>query len=239
MKKIIGNIAVLVVVLLGVSLVSACNVPTDASISEDESIIGVVGKVSAIDDSDDGTFRAYVITDTVITNEEKEGLLFMREEEKLARDVYITLYEIYGMKVFANISRSESTHMEAIKFYMDTYGIEDPVKDNEVGEFENEELQDLYDQLIEKGKTSLTEALIVGATIEEVDIIDLQEYIDASQNEAIIIMYKNLMKGSRNHLRAFVRNLERKAGVTYEPQYLDLDVYTEIINSPNERGRIN
>lgn len=34
---------------------------------------------------------------------ETDGLIFMREEEKLARDVYIAMYDNWGQRVFNNI----------------------------------------------------------------------------------------------------------------------------------------
>ena len=52
---------------------------------------------------------------------EIEGILFMREEEKLARDVYLKLYDRWELPIFRNIANSEATHMEAIKTLIDRY----------------------------------------------------------------------------------------------------------------------
>lgn len=167
---------------------------------------------------------------------EKEGLIFMREEEKLARDVYITLYEKWNMKVFNNISFSEQRHTKAIELLLDRYGIEDPMDKDEIGIFQNEDLQNLYTTLIERGNESVLEALIVGGAVEEIDILDLELHMNENvYNEDIMLVYSNLLRGSRNHLRAFVRNLTNQ-GVTYEPQYLSQEAYQVIIDGEMERG---
>ncbi len=159
-----------------------------------------------------------------------EDLQFMREEEKLARDVYITLYEQYNTRVFGYISHSEQAHMKAVLTLLNAYGVDDPVGDNGIGVFTNQDLQTLYNSLVQQGSSSLVEALKVGAAIEEIDILDLFERIDNNANyNDIVLVFGRLEKASENHLRAFVRNLSAQ-GVTYEPQYLDDATYAEIIN---------
>ncbi len=170
-----------------------------------------------------------------LSSEEVNDLLHMREEEKLARDVYLTLGEYYSLPIFRNIAKSEQRHMDAIKALLEKYGIEDPVKDDSIGVFQDEELQNLYYQLVDKGKQSLVDALEVGATIEDLDIKDLEEAIQRTDNQDITFVYQNLMKGSRNHLRAFTRILER-LGVNYEPQYISAEEYEQIVSTPHEMG---
>ena len=172
-----------------------------------------------------------------LNEEEKEGLILMREEEKLARDVYITLGNTYGIPVFKNISRAEQTHTDAIKALLERYNIDDPVKDNTVGVFTSPELSGLYKTLTDKGSKSLMDALMVGATIEDLDIKDLNELIKKSDNEDIIVTYKNLNKGSRNHMRAFARQISNRAG-SYKPQYISQAEFETILSSPHERGFI-
>jgi len=169
-------------------------------------------------------------TDT-LSAVEIEGLLYMREEEKLAQDVYLTLYEKWGMRIFQNISGSEQTHMDAVKTLLDRYDLDDPAAGLVVGVFTNATLQELYDQLIDEGSQSLADALRVGATIEEIDILDLEERIAQTDNRDIQLVYENLMRGSRNHLRAFVSTLERQAGEIYQPQYLSQTAYDVIVNT--------
>lgn len=172
---------------------------------------------------------AYQISGT-LSDEAKEAILFMREEEKLARDVYLYLYDIYPLRPFANISKSEQVHMDAILYLINLYGLEDPVKDNPEGKFKNEELQTMYNDLIKRGSESKTEALKVGALIEEIDIIDLEESLqNTGQNEDIMRVYTNLCNASKNHLRAFVRVLSLN-GINYEPVKLDNETFRSIIN---------
>ena len=170
---------------------------------------------------------------SLLSDAEIEGILYMREEEKLARDVYLTLYEVWGLPVFENIARSEATHMEAVRTLIDRYGLADPAA-AEVGVFTNPTLQGLYDQLVADGRTSLADALRVGAAIEEIDILDLQERLAQTDQADIELVYENLMKGSRNHLRAFASTLTRQTGETYQPQYLDPASYESIVNSARE-----
>ena len=176
------------------------------------------------------------IDSTGLSEDEVNNLLFMREEEKLAHDVYQTLYEQWGLPIFRNIASSELTHTTAVMTLLVRYDLPDPAQDNALGVFTNSDLQALYDQLVAQGSQSLIAALQVGATIEDLDIVDLQTAIGQTDNADIILVYENLMKGSRNHLRSFVGQLQKRNG-DYQPQYLDRAAYDAIINSPAERGR--
>jgi hypothetical protein len=140
-----------------------------------------------------------------LTQEEKDWLLYMREEEKVARDVYIALYDKWGLTIFNNISKSEQTHMGAIKTLLDRYGLPDPAK--APGEFTNTDLKDLYDALIIQGNVSVTEALNVGVLIEETDIDDLTKALAETIHKDITRVYQNLRNGSYNHLAAFESKL--------------------------------
>lgn len=170
-----------------------------------------------------------------LSQEETDSLIYMREEEKLARDVYLALYDIYGQQIFYNIAQSEQTHTEAIKLLLEKYDLEDPVSVDERGVFENQELQALYNSLVEQGSQSLLDALTVGATIEDLDIKDLQVANEQADNQDISAVYDNLEKGSRNHIRSFTRMIERNGG-TYQAQYITQEEYEQIIASDMERG---
>ena len=169
-----------------------------------------------------------------LSAEEAAGILYMREEEKLARDVYYRLYEQWDLPIFSNIGSSEHTHTDAVKALIDKYELEDPASSLS-GTFSNAELQALYTTLVAEGSISLEAALEVGAAIEEIDILDLQNYLSATDNGDVQLVYENLMKGSRNHLRAFVATLARQ-GVEYSPRYLSQAEYDAIISSSVERG---
>lgn len=171
---------------------------------------------------------------TTFNDGEQDGLLLMREEELLAHDVYSLFSDLYDVRIFSNITRSESTHAAAVLTLLDLFGIEDP-STGIAGEYKNETLQALYDELSEKGTVSVEEALKAGAFIEEVDIKDLADLMAETENENILLVYSNLLRGSRNHLRAFVRVLGTY-GIVYQPTVLSEDDFNEIINSDTERG---
>ena len=166
------------------------------------------------------------------------GMTYMYEEEKLARDVYLTLYESWKIKILSNIANSEQRHMDALKLLLQKYDIPLPVLSDEVGFFSNSELQKLYNELVSQGKKAPVDAVRVGATVEDLDIFDLKDYLAEADNSDIRTVYQNLMKGARNHLRAFVRHLSRY-GETYEAQYLSQEEVDEILNSPMERGLVD
>ena len=170
-----------------------------------------------------------------LSAEEAAGLLYMREEEKLAHDVYLALYELWGLPVFQNIANSEQTHTDSIATLIDRYDLDDPVTGT-VGTFSDSTLQSLYDDLVATGSESLESALRVGAAVEEIDILDLEEEIAQTDHGDIALVYENLMKGSRNHLRSFVSTLERQTGDSYAPQYLDQASYDAIVGSGIETG---
>lgn len=172
-----------------------------------------------------------------LTEEEIESLIYMREEEKLAHDVYLAFYDLYGLSIFKNIARSEQTHTDAVKRLLVTFELPDPADTSPAGVFENTELQSLYDELIQIGSKSLADALKVGAAIEEIDILDLEESLAIVKNESIRRVYENLLKGSTNHLRAFTRTLEQNEGETYEPQYMEEDAYNDIVTASSTNAR--
>ena len=161
-----------------------------------------------------------------LSGDEITGLLFMREEEKVARDSYITLGGIWKLTIFANIAESEQNHMDAIGKLIDKYDLEDPVVPG-IGEYTDHHLQELYDALMLRGGQSMMDGLYVGAAIEETDIVDIQHEIELADHADIISTYQALMCGSRNHLRAFVRQIEDNGG-TYTPgadYFPDSDIY--------------
>lgn len=173
---------------------------------------------------------------TGLSDDEAAGLLFMREEEKLARDIYTTLAARWSLPVFSNIARSERTHMDTIAVLLDRYGLNDPAQ-NEAGVFSDAGLQALYNELVERGSQSSAEALQVAAAIEEMDIVDLRTRLAQSDNADIVQAYNNLLAGSSNHLRAFVRTLFNQTGVNYQPQYLSAEDYQAILSATDAPGQ--
>ena len=155
-----------------------------------------------------------------LTEAEERYILYMREEEKLARDVYLTLYELWGAEIFANISESEQRHMDAIKRLITRYGLVDPVVDDTLGSFINPDFELLYNQFVTDGTESLEQALNAGVYIEGLDIADLDQALQETSMRAVRRVFQNLLNGSYNHLSAFQRNIE--AGGTECPGQLGL-----------------
>lgn len=147
----------------------------------------------------------------MLTQTEIETLTYMREEEKLARDLYLSFDQFYsapGARVFRNIAKSEQKHMDTVKKLLTTYGIEDPVKDDAIGVFLNKDLKILYQTLLLKGEANLVEAFKVGVLIEETDIVDLAKAIAETDKRNIERVYQNLLKASEHHLSAFNRQVQ-------------------------------
>jgi len=172
--------------------------------------------------------------ESVLSPEEQDGLLYMREEEKMARDLYLAFYSRVKLPIFNNIAESEQMHMDSVKFLLDRYGLEDPALEQR-GAFSNPHLQTLYNNLSQMGNQSAEAALMAGAAVEEIDILDLESRIQDTSREDIIAVYENLLRGSRNHLRSFVMAL-RQEGLTYTPRYLSQSQYDRIIRTSRERG---
>ena len=172
-------------------------------------------------------------TTTTLDSQEIADAQWMREEEKLARDVYREMFALWGNAVFSNISSSEQSHMDAMGKLLARNNIADPVTSDDTGVFTNPDLQAWYDELVERGSQSLTEAIEVGITIEESDMVDIQAAIDNTDESDNEKTYENLLKGSRNHLRAYVKQLE-SLGLVYEPELLTVEEANAIVDSPTE-----
>lgn len=165
---------------------------------------------------------------------EEAEVLYLREEEKLARDVYLTLADRWQLPIFTNIAGAEQKHMDMVFRLIEVYDLVDPITDDTIGSFTNPDLGALYLELVDDGDVSLIAALTVGATIEDMDLNDLYELIELTDNDHLEMVAYNLAKGSRNHMRAFVRALEAQ-GESYIPVYLDEDAYAAIFEADMER----
>lgn len=168
-----------------------------------------------------------------LTAEEREDLLLMREEEKLARDVYLRLFGHWGMRPFANISGAEQMHMDAILLLLEHYALPDPAEGLGAGRFRRPDLQDLYDQLVQQGLQSPADAVRVGLLIEELDISDLKQAERRTGKPWIRAVYAELERGSRNHLRAFYR-WKQTLGTGYTPRHLSSGEFERIALSAHE-----
>lgn len=170
-----------------------------------------------------------------LSDAETADILYTREEEKVARDSYLTLDGIWALGVFANIAQAEQSHMDAMLALIERYGLQDPVGGNPVGVFTDPRLQALYDTLMASGKTTSLAALEVGGLIEETDLIDITAAVARSQHPDITKTYETLMCGSRNHLRGFAQVIAATTAKPYAAQVLPQATVDAILASPNER----
>ena len=165
-----------------------------------------------------------------LSQSEASTLRFMREEEKMARDVYLEMFDLWNMTIFENIAASEQRHMDVMLKMIERYGLEDPVGDNPRGVFTDPDLAAMFDARVDQGSESEIQAFHSGALIEEQDIIDLDAAIAGTDEDPLIRAYSNLRSGSCNHLRAFVGHIIRVEGA-YEPKLLDESAFLDCVGS--------
>ncbi len=139
----------------------------------------------------------------------EDMLTFMVQEEKMARDLYLEFADEHGVRQFTNIAKSEQKHMDAVRYLLDLHGYEDPTVGDPIGEFDDPDIQALYDELLAKGMTSLYKASKVGITVEKVDIADLKDALADNPAADVSRVLENLKSSSYNHLAAF-RNLRNQ-----------------------------
>ncbi|MEW6286563.1 MAG: DUF2202 domain-containing protein [Chloroflexota bacterium] len=240
---IIGILSAVVVIAVGASVYNAYASPDVQTAAASDTAVqagkgnGNGGNGNANGSQNGSGTGITSIPASELSAEETASLLFMREEEKLARDVYNALYAIWGQPTFQNIAASEQAHMDEVKALLDRYGLADPALDP--GKFTDPTLQALYDQLVAQGSASLADALKVGAAIEEIDILDLQTRLTQTDNADIQWVFNNLMSGSVNHLQAFTSVYTQQTGETYQPQYMTAEQYQAIIAGANGNGNGN
>jgi hypothetical protein len=188
------NLIKTAIVLFSVFIVAGCTSLTDSNNIPESN-------------NNNASLQKTPIVATELTPAEKAGLIHMREEEKLARDVYIAMYTKWNARVFQNISNSEQTHMNAMLTLLNRYSVPDPVGSNGPGVFTDPNLQALFNSLIEKGNISISEAYQVGIDIEQLDISDLKDQINNVTSKVDLLkVYNNLLLGSYSHLEAFTFN---------------------------------
>jgi hypothetical protein len=170
-----------------------------------------------------------------LSQAEINDLKFLREEEKLARDVYLFSYNKYQISIFNSISQSEQKHMTSVLSLLNKYGISDPAS-AEIGVFVNQDLQTLYNSLTAQSDISSVEALKVGATIEDLDINDIDNFIVNTTKSDLLSVYDNLTCGSKNHIRNYTSQLVIN-GEVYVPQFISVEYYNIILSQSNTSCR--
>lgn len=169
-----------------------------------------------------------------LTASEIEYIYAVREDEKLARDLYYAFFNTYKLKAFENISKAEENHMKATERLLEYYGIEYPAA-GERGKFANSVRQAQYDSLLQKGSTAL-EAFKVMAQYEEYNIVQYKKDLAGIVNPNVKIVIENLEKGSENHFKATIRQITALGG-TYTAQLMTQEEYRAIIAIGFEKGK--
>lgn len=212
-----------------------------SSIDQNEDILLSGQEVAVLEVKSDGisTFNLSGVTppfDTTadLTADEIEFIFAVREDEKLARDIYKAFFDKYKLKAFENISKAETNHIRAVELLFSYYEIDFPPVGN-YGSFEDSVRQAKYGELIRLGSTAM-EAFKVMAYIEEENIVSYSEVLADISNPNIILVIENLAKASENHLKAAVRQITSLGG-TYQAQIMSEEKYREIIAKGFEQGK--
>ena len=129
----------------------------------------------------------------------------MREEERLAHDLYVAFGEAWPDRRFDTISAAAARHGEATATLLANHDLPDPSVGSTPGVYAYPELQELYDAWVERGLTSKSEALAVGAELERRDIADLEAAMEATEQPDLDAVYQHIRDGSEKHLAAFER----------------------------------
>ena len=238
--KLLMSTAVLAFVMLFVQC-SKSDGTVVANTTNDDTFVSGIEKSMTIETETDG------IVDCIyncingmpveeLSDTEIAALNFVREEELLARDIYIAMYAKYHIPVFNNISNSEEIHTTAVKALLEKYNLPDIALDHVQGVFVNQDVQQLYDALLTQGNLSLHDAIIVGETIEDYDIADLVYHTNQDvDNMDILYVLDQLHRGSRNHMRAFYAHINFH-GLTYTPQFITQEMYNAVVTTGWEVG---
>ncbi len=168
-----------------------------------------------------------------LTEQEKADLIYLREEEKLARDVYLYAYDKYAEDIFVNISKSEQKHMDKVLDLLNTYSLPDPASADR-GVFTNTMLQQLYNDLTAEVDKSLIDALKVGATIEDLDIYDIEKNEGRTSISDLENLYEKLKCGSKNHIQSFNTQIVANSA-TYIPQYITQEYLNSILAGGSQK----
>jgi hypothetical protein len=164
---------------------------------------------------------------------EETGLLKAWQDQKLSRDLYQSFNEAWSSPIYANMLNDAQHHMDFVHILLGKFGI--PVPQDFAGIFPDQETQNLFDLMLNAENGSAVEALRMGAATEDMIIDELQTLLPQTDNFEIQIIYQNLLKSARNHLRLFVNELSQ-AGINYDPQYISGDDFIAIIAAPIETG---
>jgi hypothetical protein len=146
---------------------------------------------------------------TPLKDAEIADILFLREEEQLAHDLYARWAGMYPVPVFSNIAASEITHYNEVQLLIDRYGLVDHRIGNASAGYTDPVIQSLYTTLAAQGDASRTGAFEASLAVEVRDIADLDKALANTTRADITQVYSSLRRGSENHKSAFLRQLGR------------------------------
>ena len=155
---------------------------------------------------------------TALSSAEVATLIYLREEGKLARDIFVSMYRNWGSETFSNSAFSKQIHMDAMKEMLDAYKLPDPIQSH-AGVFINPDLKARYDQLLTSGLRSYIDSLYVGATIEENNSLTIRGAIKESTHTDLTKSYRALLDESKKNLDVYIKLLASK-GVGYTPRFV-------------------
>ena len=145
--------------------------------------------------------QASTDTATGLTNAQ---LTEMREEERVARDLYTKLASSSGELIFTRIAASEQRHLEAVERLMTSQGMDPGAAGTTVGRYAVPDLQAAYDRWLAQGRASDEAAYKVGVELERQDIADLKG-LDVADGTTGARVVAALLNGSEHHLAAFTK----------------------------------
>tara|TARA_R110002096_G_scaffold358_16_gene2161 strand:- start:1549 stop:2361 length:813 start_codon:yes stop_codon:yes gene_type:complete len=200
----------------------------------------VVFVPNALAQGGNGRLIAYLnsLPTEAISPVEHASLIQMRQEEKLARDVYEVLFFVWQQPIYSNIANSEQGHMDLVGRMLTKYNIPDPITNDAWGQYQDPVFTQLFVQLVQFGMRSPLHAWITGAYIEDFDISDLNATIQTTDNRDLNTVWQNLNRGSRNHMRSFYGQLSG-VGLVYPGFVISFAEIQAIVNAPYENQPVD
>lgn len=184
---------------------------------------------------------------------EQTHLVFICEEEKLARDVYHLFDRRFpDLGVFAELEAGKESSRCAVEKLLRQYRVSIPRVNENVGVFSwgiyGRYFTEKFLVVSNQGSMNPLSALYAGAFLEELNILDIEQCpkvivdidngikdaascgMQYTDNPAIRAAYDELLAESRRHLRILVNNIEQRTGPgSYRAQLLKPDELASVL----------
>ena len=172
-----------------------------------------------------------------LSQSEKQVLNNARQIEKLAHDVNFTLYSKWNIPAFLRKSSAAEMKTQCVKQLINKYDLQDPVNDNEIGKYADNNLVKIYNNFVEQGSKTLNDAFIVSAQLQDYLIYNLKQDSTKIDNDDIKLVINNLLNSAQRDLAMTVKRLE-KFGITYTPKYISQQEFEQIMSQfPKHKER--